>query len=94
MATYTVTLTDTVETILKNDLLDIDDWIQGAVSGKENNCWKRMHRNWTDKLMNDETFTDPIPSNQADFVALVVARDDYKNREERDAEEADKYPKG
>ena len=93
MATYTVTLTDTVETILKNDLLDINDWIQGAVSGKESNCWKRMQKTWTTKLMNDETFTDPIPSNQADFIALVIARDDYKNREERDAEEAVKYPK-
>jgi len=25
-----------------------------------------------------------IPSNQADFVALVIARDDYKTRKERD----------
>jgi hypothetical protein len=34
--------------------------------------------------MNDESFTDAIPSNQADFVALVIARDDYKTRKERD----------
>lgn len=93
MATYTVTLTDTDENILKNDLLDINDWIQNAVSGKENNCWKRMHSEWTTKLINDETFTDPIPSNKVDFVALVIARDDYKNREDRDAEKAEKYPK-
>ena len=25
-----------------------------------------------------------IPSNQADFVALVIARDDYQTRKERD----------
>jgi hypothetical protein len=36
------------------------------------------------KLMNDDSFTDPIPSNQADFVALVTARSDYKNRKARD----------
>jgi hypothetical protein len=36
--------------------------------------------------MNDETFTDPIPSNQEDFVALVTARSDYKNRKTRDDE--------
>ena len=36
------------------------------------------------KLMNDESFTDPIPSNQADFVALVISRSDYKNRKQRD----------
>jgi len=36
--------------------------------------------------MNDETFTDPIPSNKADFCELVMARDDYKDRATRDAE--------
>jgi len=36
-------------------------------------------------LMNDSDFTDSIPSNQADFVALVTARSDYKTRTERDA---------
>jgi hypothetical protein len=34
--------------------------------------------------MNDDSFTDSIPSNQTDFVALVTARDDYKTRTERD----------
>ncbi len=33
--------------------------------------------------MNDESFTDAIPSNKTDFVNLVLARSDYKNREER-----------
>jgi hypothetical protein len=43
-----------------------------------------MQSEWTIKLMNDDSFTDAIPSNQADFVALVIARDDYKNRKARD----------
>ena len=43
-----------------------------------------MQREWTTKLMNDDSFTDAIPSNQADFVALVTARADYKNRKKRD----------
>ena len=34
--------------------------------------------------MDDSDFTDSIPSNQADFVALVIARSDYKNRKARD----------
>ena len=34
--------------------------------------------------MDDDSFTDSIPSNQADFIALVVARSDYKNRKARD----------
>ena len=92
MATHnkTVSLTDLQQTILKNDLYSdtdnagLDSWIQDAVDGKINNCWKRFRTEWTTKLMDDDSFTDAIPSNQADFVALVTARDDYKNRKARD----------
>jgi len=85
-----ITLTDVQQKILSNDLYNdtdnkgLDDWIQAAVDGKINNCWKRMQNEWTTKLMNDDSFTDAIPSNQADFVALVTARSDYKNRKARD----------
>ena len=85
--TLTVEVTDTEQAILQNDLLDIDAWLQSAMAGKKNNCWKRMQQEWTTKLMNDDSFTDPIPSNQADFVALVTARSDYKTRTQRDAAE-------
>ena len=92
MATHTktVSLTDLQQNILKNDLYSdtdnagLDEWIQAAVDGKLNSCWKRFQTEWTTKLMNDSDFTDSIPSNQADFVALVVARGDYKNRKARD----------
>ena len=86
--TITIQIDDTQQLILKNDLLDINAWVQDAVNGKIHNCWKRMQREWTDKLMNDSSFTDPIPSNQADFVKLITARSDYKTRKQRD--EADK----
>ena len=82
--TLTIEVDDTQQTILKNDLLDINTWVQEAMTGKINNCWKRMQREWTIKLMNDSSFTDSIPSNQADFVKLVLARSDYKNRKARD----------
>ena len=92
MATHTktVSLTDLQQNILKNDLYSdadnagLDSWIQDAVDGKINSCWKRMQQEWTTKLMDDDSFTDSIPSNQADFVALVTARSDYKNRKQRD----------
>ena len=84
--TITVTIDDTDQKCMKNDLLDLNQWVQDAVTGKENNCWKRFQREWTTKLMNDETFTDPIPSNKTDFVNLVTARADYKDRATRDAE--------
>ena len=84
--TLTIEVDDTDQTVLKNDLLDIDAWVQAAMTGKINNCWKRMQREWTDKLMNDESFTDSIPSNKADFVKLVTSRSDYKDRKARDEE--------
>ena len=86
-----ITLTDLQQKILSNDLYNdisdnvgIDAWIDDAIAGKLNNCWKRMQTEWTTKLMNDDSFTDAIPSNQADFVALVTARSDYKTRKQRD----------
>ena len=82
--TITVKVSDTDQTVLKNDLLDIDAWVQAAMTGKINNCWKRMQQEWTTKLMNDESFTDSIPSNKADFVTLVTSRSDYKDRKARD----------
>ena len=87
--TLTVELSDTEQSILKNDLKDLDAWLQAAMSGKVNNCWKRMQSEWTTKLMNDESFTDSIPSNKADFVTLVTGRSDYKDRAARDAETND-----
>ena len=92
MANHTkaVVLTDLQQQILSNDLYNdtdnagLDAWIQGAIDGKINNAWKRFQTEWTTKLINDSSFTDSIPSNQADFVALVIARGDYKNRKARD----------
>jgi len=82
----TVTVNETDQKCLLNNLLDIDDWVQKAMTGKINNCWKRFQREWTTRLIDDETFTDPIPSNKADFCELVMARPDYKDRATRDAE--------
>ena len=70
--TITVKIDDTDEKVMLNDLTDIDEWVQDAVTGKINNCWKRMQQNWTNQLMNDESFTDSIPSNKKDFVNMVL----------------------
>ncbi len=95
--TKTIKITDLQQKILSNDLYNdvsdnkgIDEWLDGAITGKINNCWKRMQTEWTTKLMNDSSFTDPIPSNQADFVALVTARSDYKTRKQIDDANAPK----
>ena len=89
--TKTITLTDVQQKILSNDLYNdisdnagLDSWIDDAMAGKLNNCWKRFRTEWTAKLMADESFTDGIPSNKDDFVALVTARSDYQTRKQRD----------
>ena len=86
----TITINDEDQKMLSDSLYNdtdnagIDAWIQGAVDGKINNCWKRFQNEWTNKLMDDSSFTDAIPSNKSDFIALVTARSDYKNRKQRD----------
>ena len=81
----TVTVGETDQKILKNDFLDFDEWVQSAVTAQMHKSWKRMQRTWTDKLMDDDTFTGSIPGNKEDFVTLVLARSDYKDRAARDA---------
>lgn len=83
--TITITVDDTDEKVLLNDLLDIQEWVQDAVDGKVSNCWKRMQQSWTQQLMDDDSFTGSIPSNKADFVTLITSRPDYQNRSQRDA---------
>jgi|TARA_B110000914_G_C15233820_1_gene340914 hypothetical protein len=93
--TITISVSDIEEKILYNDLLTttvkdgvsnegIKDWTENAFAGKLNSVWKRFQQEWTTKLMNDETFTDSIPSNQEAFVNLVTARADYKTRQEKE----------
>ena len=79
------TLTTTEESVLKNDLADVGVWVTGAIDGKVNNCKKRMTAEWIPKLMADES-VDSIPADEDELIAMIVARDDYKNRADRDKE--------
>ena len=79
------TLTDTEESVLKNDLLDVQDWVTKAIDGKASKCKKRMIDEWMPKLYADESVTQ-IPASEDEIVAMIVARDDYKDRTARDAE--------
>ena len=78
-------ISNTDEKLLLNDLLGIQNWVDGALTGKINNCWKRFQTEWTTKLLNDETVT-AISASKADFVEQVTNRTDYKTRTQRDAE--------
>ena len=82
----TVSVSETEQKILLDRIVDIDDFIQKAMIGQIDHCWTLMQNEWTTKLINDESFTDPIPSNKEDFVVLVTGRPDYKGRTSRDSE--------
>jgi len=79
------TLSSTEEAVLKNDLLDVQDWVDKAIDGKVNNCKKRLIREWMPKLYADDSVSS-IPASEDEIVAMIVARDDYKDRAARDAE--------
>ena len=82
--TVTVEISDHNEKVLLNDLLDIDDWVQQAVVGKINNCGKRMATQATAILKADES-VESMPATDEGLQKALLARDDYKNRAERDA---------
>ena len=82
--TITVTINDDDQKIMKNDVVDLDQWVQLAVTGKINACWIRMHATWSSQLLNDESFTDPVPSNKTDFLNLVLSRPEYEDAKTRD----------
>ena len=77
-------ISDTDEKLLLNDLLGIQDWVDDALTGKINNCWKRFQSEWTPKLLDDPSVS-AISASRADFVEQVTDRADYKNRAQRDA---------
>jgi hypothetical protein len=82
------TLTTTEESVLKNDLLDVQDWVTKAIDGKVANCKKRLVSEWLPKLYADDS-VDSIPASEDEIVAMIVARDDYEDRTARDAEESE-----
>ena len=72
--------------ILKHDIYDKDNesnplslWVSGSITGKINNCYKRMQSEWIPKLMADSSVV-AISASRDDFVNQVINRSDYSNR--------------
>ena len=72
--------------ILKHDIYDINNssnplslWVSGSITGKINNCYKRMQSEWIPKLIEDSTVS-AISASRDDFVKQVINRSDYSNR--------------
>ena len=72
--------------ILILDIYDKDNesnplslWVSGSITGKINNCYKRMQSEWIPKLMADSS-VNAISASRDDFVNQVINRSDYSNR--------------
>ena len=81
-----INLTALEEAILKNDLLDIEAWVRGALAGKINNCRKRMEAGEIARLQADPTVTS-IPKNRDVLLEQAIASPSYKDRAARDEDE-------
>jgi len=79
----TIDIPDADVLALKNDLLDINDWVQKAVTGKVANCRSRMVTEWLPRLMADPVVST-IPADEAEMIALIVTRPDYADRVTRE----------
>ena len=77
------TLSTTEEKILKNDLLDVQEWVTGALDGKINNCKKRLLREWQTRLLADPT-VQSVPGDEPGLIGYITRRADYQNRYQRE----------
>ena len=81
-----IELSDSDIQVLKNDLLNVEDWVKGALAGKVNACKTRLLSEWTVRLMDDPS-VDTIPSNEGDLISLITSNVNYKTRAEREIED-------
>ena len=84
-------ISDTDMLILKYDIYDVNNennpvtkWVDGALTGKVNNCYKRMKTQWVPILM-DDVNVSAISASKDDFVLQVTNRSDYKNRYQQES---------
>ena len=79
-------ISDVEMEILKHDIYDINNssnplslWVSGSITGKINNCYKRIQSEWIPKLIADSS-VNAISASRDEFVNLEINRSDYSNR--------------
>lgn len=79
----TLDITDKEVKILKDSILDIEEWVNNAVQGKINNCKKRLIDRELVKAAKEGV---SIPSNEDQMIDAITNRKNYKDRKTRDEE--------
>ena len=79
-------ISDVEMEILKHDIYDINNssnplslWVSNSITGKVNNCYKRMQSEWIPKLIADSS-VNAISASRDEFVNQIINRSDYSNR--------------
>ena len=78
-----IEISDSDMLCLRNDLLNIEDWIQEAIKGKIANCKKRLITEWHPRLI-AEPVVRSIPGDETALVTFITERPDYQNRYQRE----------
>lgn len=78
-----IELSDSDILVLKHDLLNVEDWVRGALTGKIASCRSRLINEWTPKLFEDDSI-EQIPANVHELITLITSNANYKNRVERE----------
>lgn len=71
---------------LSDPLNDIKRRLRYVIEHKCDQCYERLHKEWSEKFHADPNVTS-IPAKKHDFVKAVISHPEYKNRVARDAEE-------
>ncbi|KKM91041.1 hypothetical protein LCGC14_1232480 [marine sediment metagenome] len=80
--------------VLENELIsetleeDCKRRLHWVLNHKVKQCYNRLESQWIDKLRKDPEVTN-IPLDEKEFSEMVMARPDYKNRSQREAEAED-----
>lgn len=82
---YTVETTELEESILKHELLDIQDWLEKALIGRINKVKLSMLSEAHKSLLKDPD-TISIPATEQGVLEAYMALSSYKDRATRQAE--------
>jgi len=73
---------------LQHDLLNIEEWVQDAITAKIYACRARLIDQWFPVILADRSVTS-VPADEAAIVNLITNRPDYMNRADREAASAE-----
>ena len=85
MHTIEVNINDLDYKAMAHEVMDVDEWVQAAVSGKINNCRKRIRISETQRLVSDPS-VNYIPPTEDAILESMFTDINYKDRSEREME--------